>query len=101
MEISTVIAKFIEIHREYQRDGGYSDVDKISSETCPLSGLEGFDSDFIPEIVRRVARELGNPLPERARVKNIYVSADGRRKLSIDGIARLFAAAYLPKGITV
>ena len=77
MEISTVIAKLIEIHRQYQRDGGYSDADKVSPTICPLKDLQGFDSDFIPEIVRRLARELGHPLPPGKRVKTFTFPLTG------------------------
>ena len=55
----------------------------------------GFDSDFIPEIVRRVARELGCPLPKGTRVRNIYV--DKGRKLTIGEIARKMVEKYAAK----
>lgn len=95
MIVSTIADKLIEIHRSYQAAGGYEDGEAISEQTCPLADLQGFDSQFIPEIVRRLARELGHPLTEGARVKNIYVSADRRRKLTIKQIAERFAASYI------
>ena len=64
-----------------------------------MADLKGFESDFIPEIVRRVARELGCPLPKGTRVKNIYVEKG--RKLSIREIARKFIEKYAPKGCKV
>lgn len=94
MKKEDVVAKLVEIHRDYQRGGGYDDEDKVQSPTCPLDGLKGFESDFIPEIVRRLARDLGSPLPEGTRVKNIYVSQDGKRKLSIEEIAQRFIETY-------
>jgi hypothetical protein len=94
MKKDDVVAKLVEIHRDYQRGGGYDDEDKVQPPTSPLDGLKGFESDFIPEIVRRLARDLGHPFPEGTRVKNIYVSQDGKRKLSIEEIAQRFIDTY-------
>jgi hypothetical protein len=60
-----------------------------------LADLKGFESDFIPEIVRRVARELDCPLPRGTRVKNIYVEKG--HKLTIRRIARKMVEKYAPK----
>jgi hypothetical protein len=62
MGTEEVVANLIEIHREYQLGGGFTDADRVTAEVCPLADLKEFESDFIPEIVRRVARELGQPL---------------------------------------
>lgn len=101
MKKEEVVAKLVEIHCEYQRGGGYDDVDQVQPRTCPLESLKGFESDFIPEIVRRLARYLGYPLPEGTRVKNIYVSQDGKRKLSIEEIAHRFIDTYATQEATV
>ncbi len=85
----------IEIHREYQEDGGADDTDRVTSDARPLADLKGFESDFIPEIVRRAARELDCPLPKGTRVKNIYVEKG--RKLTIREIARKMVEKYAPK----
>lgn len=95
MEPDAVVGKLIEIHREYQNDSGADDADRVTADSRPLADLEGFDSDFIPEIVRRVARELDCPLQKGTRVKNIYV--DKGRKLSIREIARKMVEKYSPK----
>lgn len=94
MDVNEVIDKLVAIHREYQ--DGTGDADKVTPDACPLSDLKGFDSDFIPEIVRRVARELGHPFGKGTRVANIYV-ADGQ-KLKIRDIAGKFVEKYGPKG---
>lgn len=99
MATDDVIAKFIQVHREYQETGGFDDPDKVSDDTCPLGDLAGFESDFIPEIVRRVARELGHPLPKGTRVKNIYVERG--RKLNIREIAKKFVEKYAAKEVKV
>jgi len=99
MGLDEVIAKLVEIHREYQIGGGLDDADRVTPHICPLADLKEFESDFIPEIVRRLARELGQPLPKGVRVKNIYV--DKGRKLTIREIARKFIEKYAPKGCRV
>jgi hypothetical protein len=95
MELTTVVTHLVDIHRDYQEAGGFSDSGSVSSRSCPLTELQGFDSDFIPEIVRRLARTLGHPLPEGVRVKNIYVSQDRQQKLTIEEVAKRFVATYL------
>jgi hypothetical protein len=99
MGLDEVIAKLLDVHREYQVGGGFDDADRVTPEICPLADLKEFESDFIPEIVRRVARELGQPLPKSARVKNIYV--DKGRKLTIREIGRKFIEKYASKGCRV
>jgi hypothetical protein len=99
MEPANVIAKLIEIHREYQEASGADDAERVTADARPLADLKGFESDFIPEIVRRVARELGCPLPKGTRVKNIYVEKG--RKLSIREIARKMVVKYASKEIKV
>ncbi len=103
MEINDVTAKLIEIHRLYQTTGGYDDGDQVSETTCPLTDLKGFDSDFVPEIVRRLANELGKPFADGKRVKNIYLSEDRKNKLTIKEIGRRFVKTYVSteKGVTV
>lgn len=92
-----VVSKLVEIHRDYQRAGNFSDAETVVPDTHPLSDLHGFESDFIPEIVRRLARELGAPLAADTRVKNIYVSRDRREKLTITQIAGEYLDLYAPK----
>jgi hypothetical protein len=99
MGTNEVIAKLIEIHKEFQLSGGFTDADRVTADVCPLADLEEFESDFIPAIVRQLARELGQPLPKGARVKNIYV--DKGRKLTVREIARKFLEKYAPKGCMV
>lgn len=97
MEKQDVVTKLSAILADGQRESGYPDADGIGPDTCPLDGLEGFDSELIPPTVRRLARELGRPLPPKARIKNIFVSADGTRKLTIEEIAGRYLAAYAPE----
>jgi hypothetical protein len=99
MAESDVVEKLIELHREYQEAGGFDDMEKVLADSRPLGDLKGFESDFIPEIVRRAARELGCPLKKGVRVKNIYV--DNGRKLTIREIARKLIEKYVPGGCKV
>ena len=97
MDHAQVVNKLIEMHRAAEIDGGFDDAGQVSAATCPLTGLHGFESLLIPQFVRQLARELGHPLPKGTRIKNIYVSKDGRSKLSIDGVARRFRENYAPE----
>lgn len=70
----------------------------INGDTRPLADMQGFESDFIPEVVRRLAREVfGEPFPKGTRVKNIFVEKG--RKLTVKGIAKKFLSNYAPKGV--
>jgi hypothetical protein len=72
----------------------------VSGSTRPLADMQGFESDFIPEVVRRLAREVfGEPLPKGTRVKNIFVEKG--RKLTVKEIAKKFLSNYAPKGVKV
>jgi len=95
MELDAVIAKLIEIHKEYQENSGFHDGNRVTADIRPLADLKGFESDFIPEIVRRVARELNCPLAKGTRVKNIYVEKG--RKLTIRDIARKMVEKHAHK----
>lgn len=88
MKLADITGKLIEIHSSVQQDGGFDDVNSVKESTCPLSDLKGFDSMLIPQLVRRLARELGCPLEKGERTQNLYV--EGRRKLSISEIAKKF-----------
>jgi hypothetical protein len=99
MGTDDVIAKLVEVHRAYQKDGGFDDEKCVNADARPLADLKGFESDFIPEIVRRVARELGCPLPKGARVRNIYVEKG--RKLTIREVGRKLIEKYAGKECNV
>ncbi len=101
MELTDVVAKLVEIHQHDQHESGQDDTDKVTPSCCPLSDLKGFDSLLIPSIIRRMARELGHPLPKGTRVKNIYCAPDGRKKLTIREIAIRFVATYAPEASQV
>ncbi len=82
MDPTFVRAKLIEVLAAIQRDSGYSPVE-INGSTCPLDDLEGFDSKIWPVAIAQLAKEAGIAIPDR---KNIFVSPDGRRRLTIDQI---------------
>jgi hypothetical protein len=96
MEHADVVRMLTQLHRDAEADGGF-DPDRVTPTTCPLTGLKGFDSQLIPQFVRQLARELGSPLAKGTKIKNIYVSKDGKRKLSIDEVARRFLETYAPE----
>jgi hypothetical protein len=96
MDHADVVRTLIQIHRDAEADGGF-DPDRVTPGACPLTGLKGFDSQLVPQFVRLLARILGHPLPKGTKVKNIYVSKDGKRKLTIDEVARRFLETYAPE----
>lgn len=97
MTLDDVTAKLIELLENYQ-DESEKTKNPLHKDTCPLGEMAGFESDFIPEIVRKLARELfGEPLPKGTRVRNIFVEKG--RKLTVEEIAKKFLSAYAPKGV--
>ncbi len=92
-----VVEKLIQLHREIQVDCGH-DLEGVTRDCCPLDDLPGFDSLLIPGIVRGLARELGIPLPNDAKIKNIYVTDDGKRKHTIQETAEAFCRVYGSEG---
>lgn len=99
MDPKTVAEKLTEILRDYQEPGQTPANEPITPDTKPLADVKGFDSHFIPEIVRRLATELGHPLGKGVRVRNIFVERG--KKLSVREITRKFIEKYAPKGCTV
>lgn len=96
MDPDNVAAKLAGILRDYL--DGPAGKKPIDGDTCPLEDMNGFESDFIPEVVRRLAREVfGEPLPKGTRVKNIFVEKG--RKLTVKEIAKKFLNNYAPKGV--
>jgi hypothetical protein len=79
MDEANVTEKLIEVLQEIQRNSGY-EYEAIVADTCPLVDLEGFDSKLWPVAIRMLEKNLGAKIPES---KNIYVSADGTKKLTI------------------
>ena len=99
MDLETVITKLAVILSNYQDAGQGTDSDLITPDTKPLADIKGFDSHFIPEIVRLLARELCEPLPKGKRVCNIFVEKG--RKLTVRQIAQKFVERYARKGCKV
>lgn len=56
----------------------------ISGHTCPLRELDGFDSMVSVASIGELATVLEIDIPHD---KNIYVSHDGKRLLTIDEVA--------------
>ncbi len=98
MDLENVTAKLAEILVDY-RDPAQDSADRIDPGIKPLGDIKGFDSHFIPEIVRLLARELGNPLPKGTKIRNIFVEKG--KKLTVVEIARKFVEKYSRKGSKV
>ena len=93
MDSATVLEKLVQLHKEIQDDCGF-DSAVVRPECRPLDDLEGFDSMLVPGAIRSLARHLGRPLPKGTKIKNIYVSDDGKQKRSLKEIAEEFCRAY-------
>jgi hypothetical protein len=98
MNLENVTAKLAEILVEYQ-DPAQDPADHIDPDIKPLGDIKGFDSHFIPEIVRLLARELGDSLPKGTKIRNIFVERG--KKLTVREIARKFVEKYSHKGSKV
>lgn len=97
--MTNVTQKLCDILSEYQ-DEGEAKRKPVNGDTCPLDDMMGFESDFIPEVVRRLAREVfGEPLPKGTRVKNIFVNKG--KKLTVNDIGNKFEETYPSKGVKV
>jgi hypothetical protein len=99
MDIETVTAKLAAFLPDYQDAGQNPASDRITPDTKPLADIKGFDSHFIPEVVRLLARELGEPLPKGTRVRNIFVEKG--KKLTVREIAQKFIEKYAREGCKV
>jgi hypothetical protein len=98
MDPDKVATKLAGVLKDYL--DGPAGKNPINGDTRPLADMQGFESDFIPEVVRRLAREVfGEPLPKGTRVKNIFV--DKGRKLTVKEIAKKFLSNYAPRGVKV
>lgn len=80
-----VTAKLIEVLQTIQSNSGY-DATQINRSTCPLDDLEGFDSKLWPVAISMLAKSLNVEIPNN---KNIYVSEDGERRLTISESAAM------------
>jgi hypothetical protein len=98
MDLENMTAKLTKILVDYQ-DPAQDLVDSIDPDIKPLGDIKGFDSHFIPEVVRLLARELGEPLPKGAKIRNIFVEKG--KKLTVREIAQKFGEKYSRKGSKV
>lgn len=97
MDQSDVAEKLMQIHRTIQEDCGL-DSAPVKPDCRPLDDLPGFDSILIPGAVRALARELGRPLSKGTKIKNIYVTEDGKHNRTITEIAKAFCQSYPAEG---
>ena len=89
MDRQRVVDAFVAVHQEIQEGMGESSLG-IAPDSTPLTDFPGFDSKVIPSALRMVARKIGWSPPPGTRFKNLYVSSDGRTKLTIAQIAVRF-----------
>jgi hypothetical protein len=75
--------KLILLLTDIQNSSGYQPKN-ISGSTCPLRELEGFDSMVSVASIGELATVLEIDIPYD---KNIYISQDGKRLLTVDEVA--------------
>ena len=83
MNSDHVRTKLIEVIEGIQTASGVPPV-ALTGSTCPLKDLQGFDSKIWPVAVSLLAQATGLTIPNE---KNIFLSADGKERLTIDQIA--------------
>lgn len=98
MSEDIVVKTLTEILKECQEAFGHDDGGSINGQTVPHGGLKGFQSDVTPTIVRRLARQLGEPLADDVDPENIFVSSDKKKKLTVKEAAQTFMDLYGPRG---
>ena len=80
MSPEDVKIKLIEVLHEIQSDSGYETA-PIVETTCPVTDLEGFDSPLWLDAIGMLAAKLNVEIPNG---NNIFLSKDGKRRLTID-----------------
>lgn len=83
MDVALVVATITKVLKQIQADSGYEEVPIIES-TCPLMDLQGFDSKVWPVSIGMIGDDLGIEIPLD---KNIYISKNGIRRLTISETA--------------
>lgn len=83
MDRQEIVTKVIETVAEVQDVSGRPSAG-IGVSTCPVGGVEGFDSYSGVEATVMLSESLGVDLPEDY---NPFVSSDGKRALSVGEIA--------------
>ncbi len=88
--------KLIEVLAGIQDDSGFAPF-AINVATCPLDDLEGFDSQIWPISIRLLAKAIGCEIPRRT---NIYLSRDGKTKLTVQESVDIVLNTVTQKGGT-
>jgi hypothetical protein len=83
MNIDDVRSRLINVLKLIQEESGHPAVE-ITETSCPVDDLIGFDSKMWPVSMGMLAEELEIEIPLDV---NIYLTPDGKRKLTIGEIA--------------
>ena len=83
MDKQEIVAKVVQTVVQVQEMSGRPSAG-IGVSTCPVGGVEGFDSLSGVEATVMLAESLGTNLPEDY---NPFIAADGNRALSVGEIA--------------
>jgi len=93
MTIEDIRTRLIDVLRLIQEESGYPAIE-ITETTCPVVDLVGFDSKMWPVSMGMLSDELGIEIPVDV---NIYLTPDGKRKLTVAEIAAR-VLTFAPKG---
>lgn len=83
MTLDDVRTRLIDVLKLIQEESGQPEME-ITETTCPVVDLIGFDSKLWPVSMGMLADELDIDIPLNV---NIYLTPDGKRKLTIKEIA--------------
>ena len=83
MTPENVKVNLIEVLQEIQNDSGYEG-QPITGTTCPIDDLGWLDSYLWPVAITMLASVLNMNIPNN---KNIFLSEDGTRRLTINELA--------------
>ncbi len=96
MDKQEIVSKVIETVADVQTVGGRPSAG-IDASTCPIGGVEGFDSLNGVEATVMLSGAFGVDLPDDY---NPFVSNDGRRALTISEIADSLSAYLKPEVVS-
>ena len=69
MNEATVLEQLKKLHQEIEADAG-KDPAIVKDDVFPLDELAGFDSVLIPNVIRRLAKEVVITLEKAVRLRN-------------------------------
>ena len=95
MDKQQIMDKVVQTVAQVQEASGRPNIG-IGASTCPVGGLEGFDSLSGVEATVMLSEALGANIPEDC---NPFISKDGKRALSVSEIADTLSTYIGPEAL--